>query len=240
MIEQIKSTNSPFPSKSNLLNRLKSSGLPISEVVDVGVREYTMELIQAFPDLCHHLFEPVNLFYSSIDRNYEKIKHILYPVALSDVNEYQYLIVSSLLRDGIGTHSNIRAEEQTVDGKFIVSCESLAVKRFDSLDNNFQTDFLLKIDVDGADLKVLKGFGKRLSMASAVIVEMTFMNFIERSQYLVNNGFELFDLIDLVYYGNSLHQFDATFVRKDLVTEKIRPPIGQFNYKLWCPLVKGG
>ncbi len=53
----------PRPSKSNLLQRLKEAGVPITEIVDVGVREKTEELLKAFPEKRHHLFEPARPFF---------------------------------------------------------------------------------------------------------------------------------------------------------------------------------
>jgi hypothetical protein len=96
-------------------------------------------------------------------------------------------------------------------------------------------NFLLKVDVDGADLQVLEGFGDCLRMASVVIVEMTFTTFTQRAQFLTGSGFQLIDIVDLVYYGDCLYQFDAVFLRHDLSTSFVRPPIADFRRDLWQP-----
>jgi FkbM family methyltransferase len=149
----------PVPSKPNLLQRLKSLELPISEIVDVGVRGSTRELIEAFPGHFHHLFEPVTTFFPDIERNYANVPHLLYPMALADRNETKYLRVTSLLRDGVATHSHIVDRHILADGQEVISCAPVDVRRFDSLASLFNTDFLLKVDVDGFDLEVLQGFG---------------------------------------------------------------------------------
>ena len=46
----------------------------------------------------------------------------------------------------------------------------------------------------------------------------------------------LIDVVDLAYYGASLHQLDLCFVRADLVTEKLRPDISRFDGALWRQL----
>lgn len=225
------------PTKLDVLQRISAS-LPVSSVVDVGVNTSTGELIQAFPKHKHYLFEPVTTFFEAIGRNYRNIDHQLFPIALSNQSAEIYLILSALHRDGIATHSRISATTVEVDGRDIVACHAVQVRRFDALElaSSIDKDFLLKIDVDGQDLNVARGFGDKLNLASAVIMECTFVNAVERMHFLQSSGFELIDMVDLVYYGPTLYQFDAVFARKDLLTAAFRPPINNFNRELWKPL----
>jgi len=223
----------PAPGKANLLSRLKQLEVPISIVVDVGVRESTRELIEAFPSHMHFLFEPVPTFFADIELNYAAVPHVLFPMALSDTNETKSLVVTALLRDGVATHSRIVDEYRTVDGVEVISCTPIDVRRLDSINAALEPDFLLKVDVDGFDLQVLKGCGSMLSLASAVIVEATFADFYQRALYLESNGFQLIDIVDLVYYGSVLYQFDIVFIRRELINENVRPPIHHFERALW-------
>ena len=219
------------------MSRIKECGLPVSSVVDVGVRECTAELKAAFPSLHHYLFEPVSGFFPAIERNYRDVGHQIFEIALSDVNTTSYLVSSALEGDGVTTHSNIRPEPQVVDGARITGCDEIHVRRFDTLDLDVGSDFLLKGDVDGQDLNVLKGFGTDLKRASVVMVEVTYASVIQRLNFLSESGFHMIDFVDLVYYGAALYQFDAVFVRTDLVDKQLRPPISQFDANLWRPLV---
>lgn len=224
----------PRPSKSNLLQRLKECGVPISEVVDVGVREKTGELIHAFPDKRHHLFEPVNTFFAKIKLNYNGLDYVLYPIALSNENREMYLIHSSLEKNGIVTHSHISNESASVDGIAITACNTILVRRFCDLDVMIERNFLLKVDVDGQDLNVLKGFDSKLSQASVVIVEAASHKFYEVFDYLHKNDFHFFDIIDKVYYGPGLYQCDIAFIRNGLINSTLRPSISDFVPDLWC------
>lgn len=224
----------PRPSKLNLLQRLKESGVPISEVVDVGVNEKTGELIHAFPNKRHHLFEPVNTFFPEIKKNYMGIDYVLYPMALSDENREMYLIQSSLKKNGIVTHSHIGSESASVDGLIITACETILVRRFYDLNVMIEKNFLLKVDVDGKDINVLKGFDSKLSQASVIIVEAASHKFYEVFDYVHKNGFHFFDIIDMVYYGPGLYQCDIVFIRNDLINSTLRPPIEDFIPDLWC------
>jgi FkbM family methyltransferase len=230
----------PLPTKINCINRLLKS-IHITSVVDVGVRESTAELIQTFPNTKHYLFEPVKKFFTDIQKNYRSVDYKLFDFALSDIDSRIYLLETSLLRNGVVTHSAIRTEPQPVDGAFVVSCEPIDVHRFDSLDiaRDIESNFLLKVDVDGQDLNVLKGFGSKISSAAIVIVECTYTSAMERISYVQSKGFSLVDLVDFVYYGDSLYQLDAVLVRSDLITSNLRPPIGEFRKELWSPVYLG-
>ncbi len=231
-------STTPFPSKSDLFARLIALDLPIADVIDVGVRESTPELMLAFPHKRHHLFEPASMFFPDIRRNYAAFDYVLHEMALSDVNETVYLVVTSLNKDGVATHSAMHTEPVDVDGRFVLSCTSLPVRRFDSLETPLAPNSLLKVDVDGADLRVLKGFGSQLPLCSAVVVEMVYHSFAELCNFLLAQKFVLFDIVDLVYYGPSLYQFDGVFVRADLIDDRVQPDISNFRPTLWRPLLR--
>ena len=227
----------PKPTKINLLNRLKTS-IPITSIVDVGVREKTGQLIEVFPYIKHYLFEPASEFFGQIKNNYKDIDYELFEFALSDVNSQIFLILSSLEKNGVATHSQISEDSTVPDGLFILDCQPIKVSRFDDLliSKTIEKNFLLKVDVDGKDLCVLKGLGEAISLCSSIIVECTVGNLLERISYLSSRGFVVIDIIDLVYYGNSLYQFDAVMIRKDLLSEKVKPALYPFQNDLWQPL----
>jgi FkbM family methyltransferase len=228
---------SPKPTKQNALLRLKNI-IPISSVVDVGVRECTAELISCLGNVKHYLFEPVSTFYLDIEKNYANINHELIPLALSDQNSEIYLKQTCLNKDGVVTHSQISSDQVFVDGMTVVSCEPIQVCRYCDLDisNVIPNNYLLKIDVDGKDLEVVRGFGDKLNNASIVIIECTYNTLLERLGYIQGRGFQLFDIVDLVYYGAGMWQFDLVFIRPDLITSDVRPSIVDFQQNLWSPL----
>jgi hypothetical protein len=97
-------------------------------------------------------------------------------------------------------------------------------------------NFLLKVDVDGEDLAVVQGFGRELQKAAVIVIECTMPTLLERQSFLTKEGFEIFDIIDLVYYGPGLYQMDVVFVRKDLLDQHLRPDITNFSRPLWRPI----
>ncbi len=59
---------------------------------------------------------------------------------------------------------------------------------------------------------------------------------LERMQFVQSAGFTVSDMVDIVYYGDAIYQFDAVFVRNDLITQKLRPTFDPFRQELWCTL----
>ena len=76
-----------FPSKDSFLQRIIAAGIPVSEIVDVGVREGTFELIANFPRHRHHLFEPEKHCYGDIAQAYRDVNHVLHAKALGSIDE---------------------------------------------------------------------------------------------------------------------------------------------------------
>ena len=226
-------------SKRDALIRLKKY-IAITSIVDVGVREGTEDMRVVFPTLHHTLIDPMNDDYlDQIQARYADTPYSMVNVAVGEQGDVLWLVKSALLHDGKTTHANLREKPENVDGSIITSCEPVPVKRLDSLlgELNIQAGFLLKIDVDGIEEKVIKGASDILHQASAVVCECTYSTLHSRLSLLVDKGFSLVDIADRVYYGDSLYQLDAVLVRKDLLEKSAyRPPIANFQRALWRPL----
>lgn len=115
-----------------------------------------------------------------------------------------------------------------------MDCHQLDVRTLDSYDGTFGANFLLKIDVDGSEMSILRGAKNCLSQASVVIIEADYSSVTERGSYLEAAGFQLIDIIDRVMYGEVLWQCDLVYLRNDLMSERLRPPM--FDRKYWKPL----
>ena len=81
---------------------------------------------------------------------------------------------------------------------------------------DFPTPYLLKVDVDGAELAVLDGAGDRLRDCSVICIESPLACLHERIGRLTAAGFRPYDIVDLCYYDEQLAQVDLVFVRADL------------------------
>ena len=81
---------------------------------------------------------------------------------------------------------------------------------------------LIKLDVQGAELKVLDGLKEIINAFEVIILEVSLHNYNKDSplfdkvmNFMNNKGFRLYDLFDLKRLGNNesfLVQFDCVFV----------------------------
>ena len=199
------------PLKRQTLAVLRQRQVPVATVIDVGVLSGTPELLEAYPDRPHLLFEPVAEFAPTIERHYRNVPHRLIQAAVSDSSGEVQLRTVGMIAGTVISHSFMTdsADEAT-----------RTVPRV-SLDDYLQANpadppYFLKIDIDGEELKVLAGAVETLKRTSIVMIEVTVHTIMPRLQRLMEAGFQLFDLTEPAYYDDSLWQCDAVFVRADL------------------------
>jgi FkbM family methyltransferase len=216
-------------SQSESLKAARIKGVPVATVLDVGVQRATGSLIEVFPDVPHLLFEPVTAFYPDIRQNYRTIRHEIVEVAVSDT-------------DGEG-----RIESAMIDGKEVSHAwlsakggEKVKLARLDTIvpQSGYKGPYLLKIDVDGADVpaRIIEGAAGIMDQVSCVVSEMVTARFLDLAKRIERHGFVLWDIVESCYYDGVLYQCDAIFVRKDLVdaTPELKPfKFREFDPKKW-------
>jgi len=229
------------------LNVLLGHGVEVATVLDVGILYGTPSLIKTFPDIPHHLFEPVTVHLDKIRKTYKKIEHTLHQVALSDMDGQAYLACHSVRRNGKITHSKVVSRPINEDEQpGLVSCDAITKARLDTImqtHRDIEAPYLLKVDVDGQELKVLEGAAETLQSCSIVVIEAPLERtalpaLMERTGYLLARGFRLMDIVDMAYYNGVLWQVDLVFVREEIVQEvaALRPfqsPGFTFDKRAW-------
>lgn len=215
------------PLKRISLRVLRERGIPVQTVLDVGVLYGTPELIDAYPNVTHILFEPVAEFRAHIEANYAGIPHRLMQAAVSDRSGTTSLATTTILEGLEISHSYMTDDSHGARSVPMVSID-------DYLEgDNADAPFFLKIDVDGAELKVLNGAKKTLSRTSVVMIEATVGSLVERLSFLIEAGFRLFDLTEPCYYDDGLWQCDAILVRNDIYSEKFADIGRDFDESKW-------
>lgn len=193
------------------LRLLRSGGLPVEEVLDVGVQHGTPALMRVFEDKRHHLFEPVEDYFPRIRANYGSIRHELIHAAVSDGDAEVLLHTARKTGSGEISHSWI-SDTPTDAGRRVPTL------RLDTYVGRSAArgPFLLKVDVEGPGVPaaILRGAAETLQQCSMVVIEMTIERWLERALLLEAAGFDLWDLTALSYYGECLWQFDAVFVKR--------------------------
>lgn len=207
------------------LRQARERGVPVAAVLDVGVQRATGSLIEVYPDVPHLLFEPVASFHPDIRKNYQAIRHEIVGVALSDV-------------DGVGHMQSAMIDGKEVSHAWLAKTgDEVKVARLDTMapQYDFKGPYLLKIDVDGADIpaKIVDGAAGVMGDVSIVVCEMVTARFMDLAGRIGSYGFGLWDIVESCYYDGVFYQCDAIFIRNDLIAKK--PALKPFDFKNFDP-----
>ena len=210
-----------FPSKLNSLFHLKYFlNNETKTVIDIGILTGTHELIRAFKKCKHVLVEPVPDFFENINKVYtnNKIDYDLLEIACSEKNGKTKLnIYNHMSNNNLPTGSGIIE----ADGNQDSARESLKIidvetKNLDEICKNYQTPYIIKIDVDGQELEILKGAKNCLKDTFIFIVEAWTNRISNIINILSEMGFELWEITDICYMRGQMSQVDLIFLNKNL------------------------
>ncbi len=222
---EIKEIGAPPRGFEAFLEYAKGRGLAPKTVFDVGVGTGTPWLYNAFPAAKLALFEPLTAFAAELEALTEKHGADLHRVALADregvaeFNHNEAFPTSSSLHN-IDANFDSYTTSHTQHHNFVKT--EVPLNTLDNL-NSYAPPYLLKIDVEGAELGVLQGAKNTLKETDMIIMEMSVVrrlahepSFAKMIAYLDECGFDLFDIPSLSQMGANgpLVYLDAAFVRR--------------------------
>jgi len=145
---------------------LKKVITPTSNCIDIGCHkgEILDEIIALAPKGKHLAFEPIPIFYSSLNIKYKE-KAQIYPYALSD----QKGTTSFHFVKNAPAYSGIKERDYAVDSPDIEKIEVEMIPLDDLIPADYHPHFI-KIDVEGGEFGVLKGARQTLLKSKPVIL----------------------------------------------------------------------
>ncbi len=188
-------------------------------IIDVGAAtgSFTRLSLQHFPEASAVLFEPVSAYtpaLAALTRTHPRVTYI--PKAASD---HTGVLPFYIHEDLVGSSSKQEAEGAAVDGtRTSVPCITLD----EALALTDCTASLIKIDVQGAELEVLRGATRVLEQAACVILEVSLFRSLigggdvaEVIAFMKERYWVLYDIAGMLYrpYDGALSQYDAVFVK---------------------------
>jgi FkbM family methyltransferase len=207
----------PRASMRGALRQLAGLGLAPRTVIDVGVAYQTAELYEEFPNACFLLIEPLAEFEPFLRKICEQYKA---EYVLAAAGESSGTAALNIHGDKTGSSLLKEAEGTAVDG----TPRQVPVITIDEvcLEKQLVGPYLLKVDVQGAELRVLEGARRTLEATDAVILEVSLFGFlIGGPQFydvvarMKEFGFVAYDVCGFLYrpLDNALAQMDIVFVR---------------------------
>lgn len=201
-----------------VLRQLGGLGLRPGTVIDAGVAKETPELYEAFPESALLLIEPLKEFEPALQKICAS-RNAHYVLAAA--GEAAGTAILNVHPDQYGSSLLTEVEGAAVDG---VPREVPLVTLDDvCTEKKLAGPYLIKVDVQGAELRVLAGATRILESTEVVILETSLFGFtvggpqlfdvVKRMKEL---GFVAYDLYGLHYrpLDGALAQIDLVFVRE--------------------------
>jgi len=217
-----------IPAWKDCFETFKKNNITFNEIIDVGAApgpsSFTEEIIKFYPQARYHLIEPQTRFNETLNKIYSGIDFVIYNEIIGSNEFFGYEVgVRRYDNDG-ATHSLIRTKPESIGwseelNTEVLYCNTKKIRTLDNLLENYITEdmLLLKVDVDGQDIEVLKGATNILKKVKVLQIEASLFNIAETISYLNSNGFRIIDLVDFCYYDRVLTQVDIICGAADFV-----------------------
>ena len=207
----------PSTTMAEALDHISDLGFRPRTVIDVGVAYGTFELYERFPKSKHLLIEPL--------REYERVLQRIcgmydgdYVLAVARdkpgiavLNVHHVLAGSSVFKETDG--SQIDGTPRKVPA---ITVDSLCREK------NLRGPYLIKADVQGAELKVLDGVKETFKDTEVIILEVSLFQFYEGGPqffdvvlYMKEHGFVVYD-----FFGGNNRPLDGALAQVDTVFVK--------------------
>ena len=209
--KEIRATHAPIQSLAKGLKTLAPL-VPSNTVIDIGVADGTPELYEAFRDKKFILIEANPLYR-------EKVRYIATQLGAS--------VEMSFCGEGNSTAELYLAGQSS--SKYPVlesgSVIKVPVKTLDAIvsTHKLKGPFVLKMDIEGAELEALKGATHTLKEVSALIAELPLLgirprspSFEETFKFITDQGFHLFNICEGggIQENGRLGHADFIFLKK--------------------------
>jgi len=199
------------------LLRLHNLGFNPTNILDIGAHHgyWSLSSRQVFPNANYMLIEPIK--YNELSNYCNQLHNVNYKNVLLfdkeiEIDWYEMKNTGdSIFKENTHHFKNCKPQK-----KITTTLDTIFVdKVFD----------MVKLDVQGAEIPILKGGENIIKNTEIIILEMPFagewnkgvLNFKEHINYMDKIGFTVFDIIDLhrIQEGNSVvFQIDIVFVNK--------------------------
>lgn len=218
----------PTGSMYNGLLRLRDLGFDPTGILDVGAYEghFSRGAREIFKDariLMIEALQEKDEILKNVSMEIGNAEHAIMLIGDCDKEDVPFFVVDTQTRPDLIKTGSSKFRE---NADFPTESRLLKQHRLENILDNVGTPFqFLKLDVQGAELEVLRSLGHRLSVVEMVLMELSLVNYNEGAPIIDNvlprlaeMGFVLYDIVeDHRDSAGHLLQIDGIFVRPSSV-----------------------
>lgn len=209
-------------SLKGVLEQVKETGFTPETVIDVGAAmgSFTTTCHAFFPHARYLLIEPLEEYLPALNKIVQTIPRATYEIGVASATEDR--VVLNVHEDLVGSSLYREAEEDSGVNGVPRQVPAVTLDRLVA-DTKAQPPFLIKVDVQGAELEVLSGAPTTLRHTEVVVLEVSLFQFFEGAPLacdvlaqMKSYGFVPYDLLGLQYrpIDGALSQVDVVFVKE--------------------------
>ena len=209
------------PSLHWSLQNLKQKGFKPTHVLDVGAYEgnWTIDFLEVFADANVLMIEGQKSKANKLKEVENKFPKVKFSINL----------LSSENGKSVSFYENETASHIDMNATGIDNLSNINIIKTKTLDtviaeSNFLFPQLIKLDVQGHELEVLKGGAQALAKADFCLLEVSLLDlgdsaplFFEIQAYMDAQGFQAYDICQFMRrpFDKALFQMDVLFVKKN-------------------------
>ena len=209
--------------RGGLLNA-RELGLNPRTIFDVGVASGTPELYEVFPQSAYMLVEPLREytpFLEDIITSLDDARYVL--AAAGEAPGEIEIMVHPFLP---GSSFYLDSSAQDVSNPYNGEPRTVPVTTVDALreQHNLTGPYLIKADVQGAELDVIRGADAVLKETAMILLEVSLFDYFDGSglfhdvvEFMRVRGFVVYDIVGSIYrpLDDALSNVDVVFVPED-------------------------
>jgi FkbM family methyltransferase len=219
LLESNKDVNLKDNNMFNRLRDLKRIGFDPKYILDIGanIGNWNLTMKKLYPDADIVSFEANEECREHLESR--KLNHIIGLLGDEDIEDVEFYTIGN---SECTTGASIYREKTSYYDDHRIKVSKLPMRRLDDYVKNNKRIDLMKLDVQGSEIRILEGALYALKRTDFVLLEISIMKYNEGSplfaeviDYMNSRGFKVFDILENHYINKFCMQTDVLFLNKN-------------------------